>query len=157
MAKVYRKLYLLENSMRAVIRGVMDVKFGADWWDTALTSANAMKMKNKVGDWLKKEDDQSWHQRRGKHKIDYVDLGDLHTIAASKAEVFFPRLLGKDTWFSQLVEEMSPTRNVVCHMNPLADASVTAIDLRLTMWRQHLKSREAEIRAAMTVPVAEAS
>jgi hypothetical protein len=157
MSKVYPKLYVLENSIRAVIRGVMDVRFGADWWDTALTSANALKMKNKVEDRLKKEDDQSWHQRRGKHKIDYVDLGDLYTIAASKAEVFFPRLLGTNQWFLQLVEETSPTRNVVCHMNPLAGTSITVLDLRLKMWRQHLRSREAEIRAAMTVLVAEAS
>jgi len=143
-------LYVLENSIRTVIRGVMEAKFGADWWDNALTSANALKMKNKVEDRLKKEDEQSWHQRRGAHKIDYVDLGDLLVIAQSKRDVFFPRVLGQENWFHSLVDQTAPSRNVLCHMNPLSDHSVTAVGLRLTEWHNHLKKREAEIRAAMT-------
>jgi hypothetical protein len=128
----------------------MEAKFGAGWWDTALTSANALKMKGKVEDRLKKEDEQSWHQRRGAHKIDYVDLGDLLVIAQSKRDLFFPRLLGKETWFQNLVEQTSPSRNVLCHMNPLSKDSVTALGVRLTEWHTHVKTREVEIRAAMT-------
>ena len=150
MSEAYPVLYVLENSIRTVIRGVMEANYGADWWDTALTSANALKMKGKVEDRLKKEAEQSWHQRRGKHKIDYVDLTDLLVIAQSKRDVFFPALLGQETWFQSLVDETSPSRNVLCHMNPLAEHSVKALEVRLTQWHTHLKQREAEIRAAMT-------
>lgn len=149
MSKAYPVLYVLENSVRAVIKGVMEAKFGLDWWDGALTSANALKMKGKVEDRLKKEDDQSWHQRRGAHKIDYVDLTDLLVIAQSKKDVFFPRLLGQENWFQSLIEQTAPSRNVVCHMNPLSDHSVTAVGLRLAEWENHLAKRKAEIQEAM--------
>lgn len=149
MSKAYPVLYVLENSLRAVIRGVMEAKFGVDWWDKALTSANALKMKGKVEDRLKKEDDQSWHQRRGAHKIDYVDLTDLLVVAQSKKDVFFPRLLGQENWFQSLIEQTAPSRNVVCHMNPLSNHSVTALGVRLAEWENHLAQRKAEIQEAM--------
>ena len=147
MAGVYPVLYVLENSIRTVIRGVMEAKFGVDWWDKALTSANALKMKNKVEDRLRKEDDQSWHQRRGAHKIDYVDLSDLLVIAQSKRDVFFPRLLGQENWFQNLVDQTSPSRNVLCHMNPLSDHSVTAVGVRLTEWRSEERRVGKECRS----------
>ncbi|HXM39458.1 MAG TPA: Swt1 family HEPN domain-containing protein [Gemmatimonadales bacterium] len=150
MSKSYPVLYVLENSIRTVIKGVMEAKYGPDWWNKELTSAKASQLKNKVDDRLKKEEQQSWHQRRGAHQIDYVDLTDLLVIAQSKRDVFFDRLLGDEKWFESLVSETSPSRNVLCHMNPLADHSVTALGVRLTQWHNHLKAREAEIRAAMT-------
>jgi hypothetical protein len=150
MSKVYPILYLLENSIRTVIRGVMEASYGPSWWDTELTNAKAREMKNKVEQRLQREDEQSWHQQRGKHKIDYVDLSDLLVIAQSKRDVFFPRLLGKESWFQGLVEETAPSRNVLCHMNPLLENNVTALSVRLTHWHNHLKNREVQIRAAMT-------
>jgi len=150
MSKAYPVLYVLENSIRTVIKGVMEAKYGADWWNNELTSAKANELKNKVNARLKKEEQQSWHQRRGAHPIDYVDLADLLVIAQSKRDLFFDRLLGDEKWFESLVSETSPSRNVLCHMNPLVDHSVTALEVRLTQWHNHLKQREAEIRAAMT-------
>ena len=77
-------------------------------------------------------------------------MGDLLTIAQSKRDVFFPIVLGDEKWFEGLIGETSPSRNVLCHMNPLADTSVTAVEVKLTQWHTHLQKREAEIRAAMT-------
>jgi len=149
MSKAYPVLYVLENSIRTVIKGVMDAKFGPDWWDTEMTSAKAWELRNKVNDRLRKEDQQSWHQCRGAHPIDYVDLGDLLTIARCKQEVFFPRVLSDEKWFEGLVGEASPSRNVLSHMNPLAERSVTAVSVKLAQWHDHLNKREAEIREAM--------
>lgn len=150
MSGAYPVLYVLENSIRTVIRGVMEAKYGPEWWDTALASANALKMKTKVEDRLKKEQQQSWHQRRGSHKIDYVDLMDLLTIAQSKRELFFPVVLSDEKWFEALVTETYRSRNTLCHMNPLSADSVTAVGVKLTQWHNHLNAREGEIRAAMT-------
>jgi len=156
MAKAYPLLYVLENSIRTVIKGAMEARYGSDWWNTELTSAKAWELKNKVNERLKKEEQQSWHQRRGAHPIDYVDLGDLLTIARAKPNLFFPRVLGEEKWFEGLIGETSPSRNVLCHMNPLADHNVDAVSLRVTHWHNHLNAREAEIRAAMTPAAAPA-
>ncbi len=156
MARAYPLLYVLENSIRTVIKGVMEAKYGADWWDTQLTSAKARELKNKVDARLRTEDQQSWHQRRGAHQIDYVDLPDLLIIARSKQDVFFPRVLGDEKWFESLISETSPSRNVLCHMNPLKDNTVNAVSVKLTQWHDHLNAREAEIRAAMTPAAAPA-
>ena len=150
MSKVYPILYLLENSIRTVIRGVMEASYGPGWWDTNLTSAKAREMKDNVEGRLRREDEHSWHQQRGKHKIDYIDLSDLLVIAQSKRDVFFPKVLSQESWFQGLVEETAPSRNVLCHMNPLLENNVQGLGYRLTQWHHHLKSREAQIRAAMT-------
>jgi len=150
MSEAYPPLYVLENSIRAVIRGVMEAKYGGDWWETQLTTGKVSNVKTKVNDRLNKEEYQSWHQRRGAHQIDYTDLSHLLIIAQSKRDLFFPRLLGDENWFQSLVDQTSPSRNTLCHMNPLTPHTVTALGVRLTEWENHLQNREAEIRAAMT-------
>src|SRR5688572_22094831 len=37
MARIYPVLYVLENSMRELIKRVMKAKHGDDWWNTRLT------------------------------------------------------------------------------------------------------------------------
>lgn len=151
MAEVYPYLFLLENSIRDVIRRAMEAKFGADWWNTALTG-QAKTVKTNVEYKLKKEDEQSWHQRRGAHPIDYTTLGELKTIAVSKPDLFFPRLLGTKVWFEALIDELEPSRNVLAHMNPLSKVNAAGVRLRFDHWQQHLIKREAELTAAMTPP-----
>jgi hypothetical protein len=73
-------------------------------------------------------------------------------IAQSKRDLFFPVILGEETWFQSLVNQTAPSRHVLAHMNPLSKDSVTALGVRLQQWHTHLQNREAEIRAAM-VPV----
>lgn len=154
MSEAYPVLYVLENSIRTVVKGVMDAKFGPSWWDTELnSSAEAKDMKRRVEGRLKKEQQQSWHQRRGSHKIDYIDLGDLLVIAQSKRDVFFPVVLSDEKWFEALVSETSPSRNTLCHMNPLAETSVKALGVKLAQWHDHLKRREEDIRSAMAASV----
>jgi hypothetical protein len=150
MASVYPVLYVLENSIRTVIRDVMEAKFGSDWWHTALTSGSAKNLHTKVEQRLKKEDQNFWHQRRGAHAIDYVDIEDLYTIAASKPDIFFPRLLGEQRWFEGFMRELSPSRNVLCHMNPLSEHNVVDVCLKLQKWHEHVKNRLQEITAAKT-------
>lgn len=107
-------------------------------------------VKTRVENRLKTEAEQSWHQRRGDHKIDYIDLSDLLVIAQSKPNLFFPGVLGKENWFQSLVDQTSPSRHVLCHMNGLKENSVTALGVRLVELENHLKNRESEIRGAMT-------
>jgi hypothetical protein len=149
MAAVYPYLYVLENSIRDVVKRVMETNHGSAWWDTALTSGQGKVVKNNVEQKLRREDEQTWHQRRGAHPIDYTTLGELKAIAVSQPNLFFPRILNTKAWFEAMIEELEPSRNVLCHMNPLSTHNVAAVKLRFNQWNRHLTQRKGEIEAAM--------
>ena len=146
MARVYPLLYVLENSIREVIKRVMQAKHGTDWWNTQLTSGKANTVRlTAVGRQQKEETKHAWHQRRGSHPIDYVDLDDLLTIIQAKQTDFVPSVFHDLTWFPNFMTELSPSRNVVCHMNPLSDLNARDIRNKLERWQQLVKTRKAAI------------
>ncbi len=150
MAAVYPLLYVLENSMREVIRRVMAAKFGPDWWDTQLSNGRLKTVHQTASGRMKTETTRlRWHQTRGAHPIDYVDLGHLGDIILGKQDVFFPDILGSDRdWFIQFMKELEPSRNVICHMNPLNSHNIADVKLRWRKWEALLKSSKGNIPAA---------
>jgi hypothetical protein len=157
MANVYPLLYVLENSIREVIRRVMTARFGDDWWNTQMAGGRLVNLVDKVAARMSTEKRHSWHQRRGAHPIDYTDFEDLLTIAQGKTSVFFPQLLGDQDWFRQFFREVIPSRNVVCHMNPLSDTNAADIGIKLQRWEQHLTAQRGELEAAIAPGKAVAS
>lgn len=136
MASLYPILYVIENSMRELIKRVLAAKYGGDWWHTALTGGKAKSMRDNADARRNKEDQMNWHQRRGAHPIDYVDLGDLGTIIAAKYDDFFPVILGESRpWFDQFMRELEPSRNVLCHMNPLDRHNAADLKVKAERWR----------------------
>jgi hypothetical protein len=136
MATIYPLLYVLENSMRDIIKRVMARKFGVDWWDTELTTAKLKPIHIKVAERMQMEECASWHQKRGSHPIDYTDFSHLETIILSKHEHFIPDIIGDREWFVQFMKELKPSRNVICHMNPLDSHNVADIRIRAKRWEK---------------------
>jgi hypothetical protein len=137
MASIYPMLYVLENSMREVVKRVMTAKFGADWWNTELTSGKLKSVHNTAAGRMTKESRQRWHQRRGDHPLYYIGLDELGDIINGKHEVFFPNVLAAEIdWFRQFMRELEPSRNVLCHMNPLSSTNATDVALKLERWEQ---------------------
>ena len=147
MAAIYPLLYVIENSIREVVQRVMRAKYGADWWNTALTSGKAKQVKLTSAQRQDSEVRMSWHQRRGAHDIDYIDLSELRDIILAKQDDFFPDVLGDNrAWFEQFMRELIPSRNVVCHMNPLAQHNVDdVVRVKVTRWFTLLTERRAHI------------
>jgi hypothetical protein len=151
MAAVYPMLYVLENSMREVVNTVMAEKYGTDWWETELTTGKAKTAKTNADGRRIGENNRRWHQRRGARPIDYTDLGELGDIILSKRTDFFPDVLGGgDTlaWFEQFMRELEPSRNVVCHMNPLSTHNLSDVSVKLHRWREATQ-RWVDERAAL--------
>jgi hypothetical protein len=135
MAEIYPVLYVLENSMREVVKRVMAAKHGADWWDTQLTSAKLSGVRNTAASRMKKESKQRWHQRRGEHPIYYIGLDELGDIINGKPDAFFTDMLAADIdWFRQFMRELEPSRNVLCHMNPLSATNAKDVTVKLERW-----------------------
>lgn len=146
MAAVYPILYVLENSMREVVQRVMRAKHGADWWNSALTSGLMKELKERSDSRRKKEELTSWHQRRGAHPIDYIDLRELGAIIFAKQDDFFPEVLGNNRqWLEQFMREVEPSRNVLCHMNPLSELNARDLEVKAERWRQMLEERRDKI------------
>jgi hypothetical protein len=135
MAVLYPILYVLENSMREVVKRVMTVKFGSDWWETQLTSGKLKSAYQTADGRMKKESRQRWHQRRGDHPVDYVGLDELGDIITGKPDVFFTDMLATDVdWFKHFMRELEPSRNVLCHMNPLSETNARDLTTKLERW-----------------------
>ncbi len=146
MAEVYPLLYVLENSIREVIRRVMSGKYGEDWWGTEFTRGKVKGVRDKANTRRDQElTKQSWHQRRGDHPIDYVDLRDLLTIINARQSDFFPDVITDRDWFTQFMRELEPSRNVLCHMNPLDDLNVKDVRQKLERWNRMITERQANI------------
>lgn len=140
MAGIYPFLYVLENSMRELIKRVMTAKFGEDWWNGQLTTGKLKNVHQKAADRMKSESGRRWHQARGSHPIDYVDLSNLLDIILGNEAEFIPEVLGEDrAWFVQFMKELEPSRNVVCHMNPLNKHNIDDVKLKLRKWEALVK------------------
>jgi Swt1-like HEPN len=138
MAEVYPLLYVLENSMREIIKRVMTANYADGWWDTQLTTSKLQEIHAKAAG--RKKSEKKWHQGRGAHPIDYVDLADLGTIVLGKSSLFFPSVLGDDVeWFRHFMKELEPSRNVVCHMNPLDENNIKGLQVQVGRWANLVK------------------
>jgi hypothetical protein len=145
MARIYPVLYVLENSMRELIQRVMKAKFGDDWWDTQLAVGKLKGVHERAQGRMVSEKKNSWHQKRGAHPIDYVDIADLESIICGKRDCFVPNIIPDLSWFENFMKEVVPSRNVVCHMNPLSDHNVQDVKLKLQKWENTLKSAAGAI------------
>jgi hypothetical protein len=135
MSELYPILYVLENSMREVVKRVMASKYGTGWWDTQLTSGKLKSAHQTAASRMTKESRQRWHQRRGDDPIDYIGLDELGDIITGKQNAFFVNMLATDVdWFRHFMKELEPSRNVLCHMNPLSPTNARDLTTKLERW-----------------------
>lgn len=137
MAAIYPLLYVLENSVRELIRRAMTAQFGSDWWDIQASA----RLKKTVADRMKDEERNSWHQRRGAHPIDYLDLDQLTSLVRNGVSTFVPRILPSVEWFDGLISEVYQSRCVLCHMNPLSDDNIQRVKLRFRDWQRQIREK----------------
>ena len=148
MAAIFPLLYVVENSMREVIKRVMAKQCGNDWWNTEMTTSRLKNVHGEVASRMTTEKKNSWHQKRGAHPIDYTDIGDLETIILAKQQHFIPDIIGDRDWFVHFMKELKPSRNVVCHMNPLDDHNVADVKLKTKRWEKLIEAAKGKIPAA---------
>ncbi len=137
MASVYPLLYLLENSFREFIDRKMNTLYGTDWWASHAPKGLRETVVKRMSD----EQKNSWHQKRGSREIDYLDLPQLVPLARSIENDIVPDIIPSVEWFNQLIEELYPSRCVLCHMNPLDKDSVTSIKLRFKQWQKQISAK----------------
>jgi hypothetical protein len=138
MAAVYPMLYVIENSMREYIRRIVDARKGLTWWTTQSPTA----VRDKIASRMTDEKKNAWHQRRGTHPVDYLDLIELPKVVRALESEFVPNFLPDLRWFEQFVEDLYQSRCVVSHMNPLNKDNVADVKLRLKKWQRQVKEKK---------------
>lgn len=139
MAKIYPYLYIFENSLRYLITQRLSTRYGKDWWETRV----GKDIKDKAAERIQKEGKNRWHGRRGAHPIFYTDIDELRAIIASNASEFetvLPDVKRPIEWITQRIEEISMSRNVVAHNNPLADDDITRVRVYFKDWARQIGS-----------------
>jgi len=137
MAELYPKYYVLENSVRFVIKRILEYKYGPSWWQTQV----AEPVRKKVSDRKLKEKTQPWHGKRGQHEIFYSDFGDLKRIV-QKNWSDFKDLFPSQPWILQKLDELETPRNILAHHNPVGKRDQQRIDLYYQDWIALIRDRK---------------
>jgi len=133
--RVYPVVYVLENSVRELIRRVLKSAYGDGWWGLAATDP----VKKKVQERRAKEVSNPWHGRRGAQEIFYTDLGDLASIVTSNHNwQHFQRIFPSQRWLTQKLDEIEMSRNVMAHCNPLRQHDIARLKFYLADWQSQI-------------------
>ncbi|MCK4816327.1 hypothetical protein KA005_11210 [bacterium] len=129
MANLYPKYYILENSIRVVIKRILENNHGDKWWDTRVPRPVC----DNVEDRKRKEAKNPWHGKRGQHEIFYSGFGDLKRIILNNWGDF-KDLFPSQPWITQKLAELEHPRNVLAHHNPVSTTDQQRIDLYFHDW-----------------------
>lgn len=139
--KVFPMLYVFENSLRDLITGVLEAKYGNSWWDTEVPP----KVREKAAERMKSEKREPWHGRRGASPIHYVDLSDLWKIMNNRWNDF-AHLFPSKAWIESLItSDMNVSRGPVAHMNPLAREDVKNVEAAFSKWARQMKAKASQL------------
>ncbi len=130
---VYPHVYIFENSIREVIRRVLEDAYGKDWWDKAVPP----DIVKAIAPRLRKEEATHWHGKRGAHPIFYSDTDHLRQIIAFQWARFAP-LFPNEAWLTQRIAEINVSRRVIAHCNPLSDADKKRLEVYFGDWQRQI-------------------
>jgi hypothetical protein len=138
MAGVYAELYVFENSVREVIKRVLSVRYGSDWWEVCVKTQHP-KVYQYAESRMENEKRNAWHRRRGAHPIHYTDIQDLVTMIEGQW-AHFKDLFPDQPWVTQRIKEISRSRNVIDHHNPLKQRDRGRITIYFRDWITQIES-----------------
>ncbi len=142
----YSIMFATENSVRVFIVRILQNAFGEKWWDEVQGKKSLKEMVAKVADRKTKDSENWYHSKRGTHEIyytDYVELLHIIRVFNPNFAKFFKNgatknLLGK-------LEELTPTRNVIAHNNPITIKDLERLKVHARDWfayMQYLKLQD---------------
>ena len=124
MANAYQALYAVENTLRELIRKVLNQK--VDWWKNCIPSGIQVE----VEDTIKKT---PYHAVERNDELEYTHLGQLKEIIIYKENWndFLPYLNEKDkNSFAATINKAIPSRNAIGHCIPLKLKDLKVVDVR---------------------------
>jgi hypothetical protein len=111
-AKVYWKLYAIENTIRIVLHSVLSVQVNPNWWALAVDArivGNAQRFRRNYSA-------KPHNASPGTHDIHLTFLSDLTEIMRANSHLISPVVPTTNQWILTL-EGIRVPRNLVGHMN----------------------------------------
>lgn len=138
----FRHLYLIENSVRELIRRVLMNRHGPEWWGLAVP-----KKVRDAGEYRQKQDlDDPWFTPRGDHPIYYLDLHHYAIIITeSENWTLFEPFFKRKEFVSETLRDVNLPRRVVAHMNPLRAEDLDHLKAAYRKWMGQLIATEDQI------------
>ncbi|HEY54805.1 MAG TPA: hypothetical protein G4N91_00790 [Dehalococcoidia bacterium] len=129
MGQVYVAIHCLENSVRSLIRKVLNNALGEQWWDKAASSG----MKRKYSNLKNREGKNKWLASRGADELNYIDWGDLVTLIR-KYQEYFISYIGDINFVVLRLGELENLRNTIAHNGVIPDDEIARIELYFKDW-----------------------
>lgn len=134
-SEAYPILFILENSLRAFIGRVLSGKYSSGWWLEVGKKKSTKDIAKKAAD-RKANESENWHHaKRGVHEVYYIDYSDLLTIIRTfdaEFSVYFKK--GAEKNLPGKLQELTPTRNVVAHNNPITKNDLDRLRIHARDW-----------------------
>lgn len=146
-AKVYSKLYAIENLVRILVHSVLTAQLGPNWWAVAADP----QLQKDVVKRMASYGNRPWHSTPGKHEVYYIYLSDLTKILTSNSAQFLPLIPDVDQWTARL-EQIRLPRNIVGHMNWLTVVDRNRIDVCLADIEQLVAKLASNPQLAISIP-----
>ena len=133
-------MFILENSLRSFIERVLLAKYGRDWWLEVGKKKAISEIAKKVAG-RKSNEAENWHHaKRGVHEIYYTDYSDLLQLMKSfdsEFSKYFKK--GAEKNLPGKLAELTPTRNVVAHNNPITKNDLERLQIHAKDWIKYMQ------------------
>jgi hypothetical protein len=130
MAKHYELFYCLEKSIREMISDVLEISYGANWWEEEGIIIDAIKQE--VTKNVKREIDAGITPRSS-DPIDYTTFGQLGEIIKSNWDIF-GGIFSSIKAVEKVLYSLNSLRNPIAHCSPLAEDEVLRLQLSVRDW-----------------------
>lgn len=121
----YRNLYIVENTLRELIRKALGKEVNG-WWNQRVNEGIRNSVKEAI-------DNYPYHGYQRKDELEYTHLGQLKEIIVAKNNWnnFLPYLKEQNkASFSATIEKAIPSRNSIGHCIPLKSEDLRYVDMR---------------------------
>lgn len=136
----YSIMFVLENSMRNFIEHILQNVYGNSWWDEVANKKALSDIVAQVTN-RKLNESENWHHaKRGVHEIYYTDYSHLLKIIKTFNSDFLTYFRkGKEKNLLEKLEELTPSRNVIAHNNPISSDDLDRLKIHAKDWFKYMQ------------------
>jgi hypothetical protein len=128
MSQYYEVFYCLENSIRTIIREILNKKYGNDWWENGIDE----RIKQDVAERIKRDQDSGFTLRSGDF-LDFANFGELSNIIEKQWELFDDLFTSKVA-MKKVTSSLNTLRGPIAHCCELAEDEVIRLEIVIKDW-----------------------
>jgi len=98
------------------------------------------------------EDKDAWHSKRGTSPLAYPDLSHLvEVVSKPRLAPLFEDIFPRPTWFEGVVGDLTVSRRVIAHMNPLDGDDISQVEAGFRKWVRQITAKADQILYRMSL------